>query len=88
MNGDWQLQMPLRNTYIRLRAGAEIMQLVAVRPRRWWQLWKPPMVTTPLETAEYRLKKSDLVSLTQIGDCYAVTVNDNIVLQWPPEESE
>jgi hypothetical protein len=75
-------------SYIRMRAGAEIMQLAVVRPRRWWQLWKPRMVTVPLETAEYRLKKDDRVSLTQIGQCYAVTVNDMIVLQWPPEDAE
>jgi hypothetical protein len=85
---NYHTNLPYFGTGIRMRAGPEIMQLVAVRPRRWWQLWKPRMVTELLETAEYRLKVDDRVALTKIGQCYAVTVNDTIVLQWPPEEPE
>jgi hypothetical protein len=86
--GRMDLSLP-RDTGVRLRMTSDEMHLIATGvPRRWWQLWKPRFGERVLESAPSRVQAGDTVQLTQRGQCYAVTVNDTIVLRWPPEEPD
>ncbi len=54
------------------------------RVRHWIRFWRQRWRIKTLASAPHSPAVGDIVTLTQRGDRYAVTINDQPVLTWSP----
>lgn len=75
------------NPGVRARFTSTEAQIVVSRHRRWWQIWKPKRWEEVLVSTKHALRQSDHIQLVTAGqDAFALVVNNEPLLYWPPLE--
>jgi hypothetical protein len=77
-------RMNLPHGFVGLDVTADRLTLTVCRQHRHWWFWRR-WRTHELASVPWRIKVNDTVQVMQAGETYVATVNDEVVLRWPPE---